>query len=284
MNAKKVSILADLDEGLYRDLAEYAEANALDVQEIVCRAVDVYLATQAVSREEKENGFSKLSDALDIPEETIRKLAGYLVDYSVNKNSLLYQELGNLARFIVETQKEVGRINLTGITREDIPETSDQLEGILEATEEATDHILSATEKLLEMTDRWEAFCERIKPHVPKDEWELTPGRTPEKLLGEMREEMMKTLSACNFQDLTGQRIQKIVALIRKIEEKIMDLIVRYEQTQESDRPDSALNERRKRKENVTSGKAGSPLKGPQRKSEAFAQEDIDSLLSDLGF
>jgi len=42
--------------------------------------------------------------------------------------------------------KGLCRANIVGITEKEIPKASDQLEGILEATEEATDQTLTLTE------------------------------------------------------------------------------------------------------------------------------------------
>ena len=281
---KTFSVLMEMDEHMFHDLKMCAERESRDLGEIANEALKRFLNAKKMFPEGENVNYSNLSEALDIPEEKIREFATYLSNYSEAKNAFLYQELGNLARFIVETQKDVSHVNLKGITKDDIPETSDQLEGILEATEEATDQILSATESILEMLDlvskslknRGET-CLNIK---------IIDGKNMGNFLDEMRTETMKILSACNFQDLTGQRIQKIVSLIRKIESKIMDLIVWYDQVEDKsplDQPQE-IHQDNTHGANEDGHSEHSLLKGPQRKAEAFDQDDIDTLLSDLGF
>lgn len=261
-----------MDETLYKTLKTVSLKNGKSMNSIANKALSLAFAPPHVPNPPGDIDFSNLAELLDVPRETVVRLAKYLVDYVEFKESEgLYQELGKLARFILENQKVLNGTNITGITENDIPETSNQLEGILETTEKATNQILTSTESLLEALN---TLKKEINPPSTIDRGLI------EAFISNTQNELMKILSACNFQDLTGQRIQKIVSLIKNIEEKILDLIVRYDlrkrEIESGLPPQSHLGSK--------SPSSIQLLQGPQRKEEAFSQNDIDSLLSDLGF
>ncbi len=266
-----------MDETLYENLKTASRGNGKSMNSIVNKALNLVFAPPNVPDPPGDIDFSNLAELLDIPRETVVRLAKYLVDYVEFKESEgLYQELGKLARFILENQKVLNSTNINGITENDIPETSNQLEEILEATEEATNQILTSTEVLLDTLDA-------LKKEISASNATIVNGEAKElieKFISNTQSELMKIFSACNFQDLTGQRIQKIVSLIKDIEEKILDLIVRYDlrrkEAESGMPPQSRLG--------AEIPPSIQPLQGPKRKGEAFSQNDIDSLLSDLGF
>ena len=81
---------------------------------------------------------------------------------------------------------------------------------------------------------------------------------------------------ACGFQDITGQRISKVVNALRHIESKVQALLVAFggdalpkpakkpasKRADGKDRPDEHL------------------MNGPQNAQEAISQDDIDALLA----
>ena len=78
--------------------------------------------------------------------------------------------------------------------------------------------------------------------------------------------------SPCSFQDITGQRITKVVSSLKTIEDKVGGLLsilakklpgIDYVQEEEPEGDDALLN-------------------GPQLPDQGVTQEDIDALLDDL--
>ena len=87
-----------------------------------------------------------------------------------------------------------------------------------------------------------------------------------------LREELMikstRILELCNFQDLTGQRIQKIVHHLTEIESVIYKMLHAL-------RPDLKLRDKHASEEHAL-------LNGPQKEHETPSQNDIDDLFDSL--
>jgi chemotaxis protein CheZ len=89
---------------------------------------------------------------------------------------------------------------------------------------------------------------------------------------------------ACSFQDITGQRVSKVIRALQEIEGKIDDLIGAF-----GDDDDAAREERRRVRESQREEKRqeavaeGELLEGPQLPENAVSQDDIDALFESLG-
>jgi chemotaxis protein CheZ len=105
-------------------------------------------------------------------------------------------------------------------------------------------------------------------------------GRTPDgnsavSLVEMVRSEINKGLSDCSFQDITGQRIKKVVEAIKAIEEELLDLLVSAGvkiKGKEQGKDSASIQADAQRTMHL--------LHGPQ---EGASQESVDSLLEDLG-
>ncbi|HTI86039.1 MAG TPA: protein phosphatase CheZ [Alphaproteobacteria bacterium] len=170
----------------------------------------------------------------------------------------LYQQLLSLATYIEMARQDVAAIRPTEIQASKIPAVTDDLDAIVAHTEEATGVILDAAEKL-----------ENVAP----------------KLDGESRtivgDAVTRIYEACNFQDLTGQRITRVVKAVKDIEEKVDALITALHDqlglaadelaalasVKETARPSLARSSTEK-----------DLLNGPQNGPSAKSQEEIDRL------
>jgi chemotaxis protein CheZ len=152
-------------------------------------------------------------------------------------------------------------------------EASDQLDEILRATEDATGKIMDIVEKQQDMQEGASKILHGLKNGgVTKDQ--LQTLREISDALGVDLMEIMTTLS---FQDLTGQRIKRIIDAIKKVETIVLDLYLAtgLKMKAHEEAPDKDLEQ----VEAETSRKM-SELKGPQADAK---QADVDSLLSQLG-
>lgn len=156
-------------------------------------------------------------------------------------------ELRDLLLVIEETRQDLGMVRPTGITGEDIPCATDELDAIVVATSEATGTIMDC--------------CDVIQEKAGEVGGENADAITAE---------VMKIFEACSFQDITGQRVSKVVKTFRDIEEKI-DKLVTVLGVKTSD----ILPE-----ETRTGDEA--LMNGPQLANEAISQDDIDKLLAEL--
>ena len=87
---------------------------------------------------------------------------------------------------------------------------------------------------------------------------------------------MMEPLS---FQDLVGQRIQRIIRLVKTMEMRIEDLIISFGIKMQRHKENPAMTFEELDKE-VAQYK--SDLKGPQSDGEGLDQGEVDALLASL--
>jgi chemotaxis protein CheZ len=151
-------------------------------------------------------------------------------------------------------------------------EASSQLGAILETTEKATESIMVLVEKHLDQNEQTLALLGRLENGG--NGAEIAALREGAESLGADLMEIMTTLS---FQDLTGQRIKRIVAALRQIEKVVFELYMATGLSMKAleQNPDQSVDEIRQ-----ASKARASELKGPQA---GASQTDVDDLLSQLG-
>lgn len=161
----------------------------------------------------------------------------------------LYRELQALAHYIEAAKAEIASLRPQDIQGQYIAVATDELDAIVEATETATNSILDAAEKI-----------EGLLPAVP-------PG-----IADQLSVVTTQIYESCNFQDITGQRITKVVKTLKHIEETIEALVAAFG-------PGVA------RAEEQNTATQAPPcdedlLNGPQLPGKASRQDEIDALLA----
>jgi chemotaxis protein CheZ len=151
-------------------------------------------------------------------------------------------------------------------------EASNQLGAILETTEKATESIMVLIEKHLDQNEQTMALLGRLENGG--NGAEIAALRGGAESLGADLMEIMTTLS---FQDLTGQRIKRIVGALRQIEKVVFELYMATGLSMKAleQNPDQSVDEIRQ-----ASKARASELKGPQTSA---SQTDVDDLLGQLG-
>jgi chemotaxis protein CheZ len=132
-----------------------------------------------------------------------------------------------------------------------------ELDAIIKDTEMATHTILESAEQIddLAMTLKNSAPSDFVAEHVEQIAFLVT-----------------KVFESCNFQDITGQRINKVVRTLEFVEERVHNMILIWGEDAFSDLP-------------VPENDDGTPknedddlLNGPQLEGEGISQDDIDKL------
>lgn len=151
-------------------------------------------------------------------------------------------------------------------------EASTQLGAILQTTEKATESIMALVEKHLDQNDRALALLDSLG--AAGDRPEISELRAGADALGADLMEIMTTLS---FQDLTGQRIKRIVTALQQIEKVVFELYMATGLSMKAmeQNPEQSVEEIRQ-----ASKARATQLKGPQA---GASQTDVDDLLSQLG-
>ncbi|WP_148862352.1 protein phosphatase CheZ [Marinobacter fonticola] len=91
---------------------------------------------------------------------------------------------------------------------------------------------------------------------------------------------LSEILLAQDFQDLTGQVIQKVTTLVKDVEEHLLNLVVMASHV---DQITGTVHEMGDVKENIEKG-VGPQMRAEEREDVVSDQDDVDDLLSSLGF
>lgn len=159
-----------------------------------------------------------------------------------------------IADCIVVAKHEVFQLELPDSARSKMNEASDELDEIVRSTEEATHQILNAAETIEQAAA---AASEAGGPAQAE--------------IDKIREEYMNIILACSFQDITGQRIKKVISALHFIEDKVEELM---EVLGISSAPELSRERRRSVPRDDEPLLNGPPAPG----SAAIDQSDIDSL------
>jgi chemotaxis protein CheZ len=169
--------------------------------------------------------------------------------------------LEELADYIQVAKTEILSFDPEGISDEHLPIATVELDAIVRSTEEATNSIMEAAETI-----------EGMAAELDADKNDA------------LIEETTRIFEACGFQDITGQRISKVIKALQDIESKIEGLISIF-----GDNDPEAREQRRRQRaaENGTSVSVGEIderelLEGPQLPDNAVSQDDIDALLASM--
>jgi chemotaxis protein CheZ len=165
----------------------------------------------------------------------------------------LYRELEHLADYIQSAKREIAAIRPDDIRHRDIPMATDELDAVVGATAEATGTILDAAESL---------ECIAASIGEPAGE--------------EVRTIATRIYEACNFQDITGQRITKVVRTLKHIEGKIDALLTAFGELKSTPTVVPAPEEV------LPPGDDRNLLHGPQLPEEAKRQDEIDAIFANL--
>jgi chemotaxis protein CheZ len=166
-------------------------------------------------------------------------------DLSAQETSLL-AEVEALGRTIASAKTEIAALRFDDITGSQIPFATDELDAIVEHTATATNAILTCCETLDDVA-----------------------GALSGEPAAKLQSATTRIYEACSFQDITGQRITKVVATLKAIETKVTYIVATFG----SDAPDGVV-------ELPDEHSEAALLNGPQHPAAAMGQSDIDRLLA----
>lgn len=164
-------------------------------------------------------------------------------------------EIAQMVRSIARAKSEIASIKHPGAQKDEIETASNELDEIVAATEDATTRILDANEKLQGLLDEVAA--------MHPDDLDL------QTKLDEAGGHVITVLEACNFQDVTGQRITKVVRTLHFIEERILAMISIWGPDAFTELPIQ---------DSVGEDPDDPPMHGPQATGQGISQDEIDAL------
>lgn len=191
----------------------------------------------------------KVSEISGVVENIMATMRGDLTASDLH----LYSELQALANYIHDAKSDIAALRPDEVRDDYLPTAADELDAIVQATETATNTIMDAAEQI-------EAVMEGL------DEIQA------DKLM----EATTNIYEACGFQDITGQRITKVVKALKDIEDKIDALVTAF--GSDIDKVKESMPKQEKPSDAPMTD--DDLLGGPQMVDEASTQAEIDALLA----
>ena len=207
--------------------------------------------------------------------------------------------IGSLTRMLRDSLRELGLDQAIAEAAEAIPDARDRLDYVVQMTAQAAERALNSVEASQPHQDemekgakalstRWDAWFEN--PIELADARELVtdtrkyladvPGHT-----SFTNAQLLDIMMAQDFQDLTGQVIKRVTKLVTEVESNLVKLVWMAGQV---DRYAGIEHDHQGMRDEVEKERS-STGEGPQiaadtRKDVVSGQDDVDDLLSSLGF
>jgi chemotaxis regulatin CheY-phosphate phosphatase CheZ len=170
----------------------------------------------------------------------------------------VFAELVDMSEAIARTRREIAQIRPPHQFDQQLVSATAELDHIVEATEKATSDILEAAEEIQEVA------------------WTLRERGTDIELCDKIDQRATDIYTACSFQDITGQRTEKVVKALRFIEQRINAMIEIWGVDDIAFKVDDIASKMQAFAEAV---RDDSLLRGPQAKGEGLKQDDVDRML-----
>jgi chemotaxis protein CheZ len=165
-------------------------------------------------------------------------------------------DLEDLQQRILLTHIEIAALRHPLAKQDRLVVAGEELAAIIRATEHATNDVLCAAEQI-------EKVAILLRGHVTDPE--LGPQ------IDTILDAVVRIFEACNFQDITGQRINKVVRTLDFIEERVANMIQTWGSEAFINLPPPV---------EVAENAEKQLLNGPQLEGKAISQADIDALFA----
>ncbi|MGC9421800.1 MULTISPECIES: protein phosphatase CheZ [Vibrio] len=210
--------------------------------------------------------------------------------YESEGNPVL-QEIGVLTRDLHDAMREFHvDERMSQIANDEIPDARDRLHYVIDKTEVAANKTMDAVERCMPMADNLHESLLVIRPQwnqlmqgrIELSEFKALCHRIDDLLSQvegdscELRGQLTEILMAQDFQDLTGQIIRRVITLVNEVEGRLVDILTVF-----------GKNQLQQQSENVEKAicEPEGPILNPHERIDAVSsQDEVDDLLSSLGF
>lgn len=232
---------------------------------------------------EKVKGLLAAMEAGDL-----EKSQDFIDALSEDRENEMYQEIGKLTRELHDSINTFGLDErLSDIASEEIPDARQRLAHVITMTDDAANNTLTAVEESMPLCDKllsdtksieneWKRFSNR---EITLDEFKKLSTElksyfeTNSMSASKINEYLNKVLMAQGFQDLTSQIIKRVISLVEEVESSMVNIIqLAGSKTDGNSKKDDA------------SGLDGPVVPGLESSGTVSGQDEVDDLLSSLGF
>lgn len=204
----------------------------------------------------------------------------------------LFQEVGRLTRelheaingFVLDTA-------MAEMVQVDMPDATERLQYVIETTETAAHQTLTAIEEALPVSERLKAKAEHLNQQwgrflqreMKVEDFKALSGELSEFLQNtaeesnELHAKMNEIMMAQGFQDITGQIIKKVIKLVQDVEGRLIHLVQLAGNAHTSKNDEEILKQKMAKED-------GPVVPGVTQSQVVSGQDDVDDLLSSLGF
>lgn len=205
----------------------------------------------------------------------------------------LFAEVGKLTRQLHDSLNSFNiDSRIADLATEDIPDAQSRLNYVIETTEQAANTTMDAVETSMPLAEKINTDITAIMP-----QWEKLMTRELE--LGEFKElcydidkflketsqssskltELLtEVLMAQGYQDLTGQVIRRVIELVKEVEDSLVNVLKVFGE------PEVGEATKKQKKEIEAHSPEGPIIDAESRDDVVSGQDDVDDLLSSLGF
>ena len=225
-------------------------------------------------------------------------------DLNEARDRSIYREVGKLTRGLHEAivNFDIGGIGgASGDAESQMTNAQDRLDYVISLTQSSADKTMDMVEEGIPLAKEMgekashlrEDWARLLRRDMNPDEFRDLYHRIDQYLAfagdssSQLSEKLNTILLAQDFQDLTGQVIKKVISLVQDVEVRLVELMRVAGQVEEL----TGIVRSAEEKEAVVAGAAGldSVAEGPQvnadkRDDVMSGQDDVDDLLSSLGF
>ncbi len=160
-------------------------------------------------------------------------------------SDVIGHEIEGLVELIRQTREELTLMRETGSAgAAHLPNATDELDAVISATEDATNKIMTCAEEI-----------SGIAAEIGGEQ------------AAKLDDISVRLFEACSFQDITGQRIIKVVRALKVIDDHLGKLL-------------GTLGETKPVADSAKTGTDRDLMNGPQLPGNATSQDEIDALLS----
>lgn len=174
---------------------------------------------------------------------------------SVHDILVLKKELVGLFGHLRKIRKELAALNTPGAP-DHFGSMSEQLDQIVDATENATNSIMENVEGI---------------DNLMSDARALTDDPALKDIFDTVTDKVNTVFEACSFQDITGQRVTKVVNSLKFVEERINSIILTWGKDELAKMVVEIKEEQDEYKKY---------LHGPQMPGQGASQAEVDKMLA----
>lgn len=257
-------ISGTINLGQARELVKYLEAGEQD------KADQLFLSLQDASSEGLFNSVGRLT----------RQLHDSLQDFSLDPR-------------------------IAQLTADELPDAQNRLQYVIQRTEDAANRTMDAVEASLPLADKlsselnsmmpgWDklmnrdielaefkALCHQVDTFIREAQGDAT----------QLQSLLTEVLMAQDFQDLTGQVIRRVIELVQEVEVSLIELLRVFgdQERARAERPGADQASQQHGHDNNTKNTTPTGPEGPvinpeERDDVVQGQDEVDDLLSSLGF